>query len=152
MNGPSKVCALVTTKSEVYTDPIGVENRLWPLWCPQRRFGIFFILVTSYSYCSKNSEAAETMLRCSKTYDTDLTPEKSLSLQVKDDEVFMLATLTIITTGLEAIWANRQVKKVTSLYTMRAQLECAVSIRRRSRNRKIREAWDIIQNILRNFF
>ena len=92
------------------------------------------------------------MLRCSKTYDTDLTAEKTLSLQVKAGEVFMLATLTIITTGLEAIWANRQVKKVTSLYTMRAQLECAVSIRRRSRNRKIREAGDIIQNILRNFF
>ena len=40
------------------------------------------------------------MLRCAKTYDTELTPEKSLSLQVKADEVFMLATLTIITTGL----------------------------------------------------
>ena len=26
MNGQSKVCALVTTKSEVYTDPIGFKN------------------------------------------------------------------------------------------------------------------------------
>ena len=41
MNGPSKVCALVTTKSKVYTDPIGVENGLWPLRCPQSKFGIF---------------------------------------------------------------------------------------------------------------
>ena len=29
MNGPSKVCALVTTKCKVYTDPIGVKNELW---------------------------------------------------------------------------------------------------------------------------
>ena len=29
------------------------------------------------------------MLRCSKTYDTDLTAEKTLSLQVKAGEVFM---------------------------------------------------------------
>jgi hypothetical protein len=35
-NGLSKVCALVTTKSKVYADPIGVENGLWPLRCPQR--------------------------------------------------------------------------------------------------------------------
>ena len=27
MNGPSKVCALVTTQSKVYTDPIGVKTR-----------------------------------------------------------------------------------------------------------------------------
>ena len=55
----------------------------------------------SFYTCSKNSEASDAMLRCAKTYDTELTPEKSLSLQVKADEVFMLATL--ITTGLETI-------------------------------------------------
>ena len=27
---------------KVYTDPIGVTNELWPLRCPQRKFGIFF--------------------------------------------------------------------------------------------------------------
>ena len=40
MNGTSKVCALVTTKSKVYRDPIGVENGLWPLQCLQMKFGI----------------------------------------------------------------------------------------------------------------
>jgi hypothetical protein len=48
MNGPSKGCALVITKSKVYTDPIGVENRLWPLQCPQRKFGIFHCLLYIY--------------------------------------------------------------------------------------------------------
>ena len=42
MNGPSKVCALSTIKSKVYTDPIGVENGLWPLRCPQRNLEFFY--------------------------------------------------------------------------------------------------------------
>ena len=41
MNGPSKVCALITTKYKVYTDSIGVKNGLWPFRCPERKSGIF---------------------------------------------------------------------------------------------------------------
>ena len=40
MTGPSKVCALVITKSKVDTEPIVFENELGPLQCPQRKFGI----------------------------------------------------------------------------------------------------------------
>ena len=47
MNGPSKVCALVTTKCKVYTDPIGVKNGLWPLRCPQRKFCISYSHISS---------------------------------------------------------------------------------------------------------
>ena len=101
--------------------------------------------------CAKNSDAASAMLRCAQTYDQDLTESKSLLLQVKADEVFTLATITILTTGLELIWANRQQKKATTLFMMRAELECAVSIRRRSRNHLIREAGKIITNIVTNF-
>ena len=100
----------------------------------------------------KNREAADSMLRCARVYDTSLTAEKSLTLQVSADEAFMLATITILTTGLEIIWANRQLKKATTPHMIRAELECAVSIKRRSRNRRIREAGDIIQNVLNNFF
>ena len=102
--------------------------------------------------CDKNREAAEAMMRCAKVYDEDLTPDKILSLQVKADEIYMMATIAMITTGLETIWANRQLKKITTGYMMRADLECAVSIRRRSRNRVIRESGDIMQNTLTNFF
>ena len=38
---PCKVCSLVTPKSKVYKDPIGVENGLWPLRCPQRNLNFF---------------------------------------------------------------------------------------------------------------
>jgi hypothetical protein len=102
--------------------------------------------------CEKNTDASAAMLRCAQSYDQGLTADKCLSLQVRADEVFSLAILTILTTGMETIWANRQQKKVTTLFTMRAELECAVSIKRRSRNRKIREAGEIVQNILNNFF
>lgn len=48
-----------------------------------------------------------------------------LRLQVETDEVFRLATMTFLTTGLETIWANRVEKKVTTLYEMRSELESA---------------------------
>ena len=92
------------------------------------------------------------MLRCAQSYDYQLTLEKSLTLEIWADEVFSLATITILSTGLEMIWANRQQKKITTLFMMSSELESAVSIRRRSRNRKIREAGEIIDNILNNFF
>ena len=92
------------------------------------------------------------MLRCAQSYDDQLTPEKALTLELRADEVFSLATITILSTGLEIIWANRQHKKITTMFMMRSELENAVSIRRRSRNRKIREAGEIIENILNNFF
>jgi hypothetical protein len=44
MNGTNKVCALVTTKSKVHTDPIGVENWLWPLRSPQRNLEFFMLM------------------------------------------------------------------------------------------------------------
>ena len=67
-----------------------------------------------------------------------ITFERMLRLQVETDEVLSLATMTLLTTGLETIWANRVEKKATSMYEMRS--ESAVSIKRRSRNRQIREA------------
>ena len=101
---------------------------------------------------SKNSEAAEAMLRLARVYDTQLTAEKALQLLVDADEVFLLPTITVLATGLMAIWENRLQKKVTNLFMMRTELECAVSIRRRSRNRIIREAGEIIQNLITNFY
>ena len=49
MNGPSKV----STKSKVYTDPIGVENGLWPFRCPQRKLGIFILTIKHIKHFAK---------------------------------------------------------------------------------------------------
>ena len=102
--------------------------------------------------CIKNREVAEAIARCVRSYDPNITAERMLRLQVETDEVFSLATMTILTTGLETIWANRVEKKVTTMYEMRSELESGVSIKRRSRDRKIREAGNIIQNVIDNFF
>ena len=53
--------------------------------------------------------------------------------------------------GLEFIWEQRKLKKATSTYSIRAELEAAVSLRRRSRSKKIREAGNIMENMINNF-
>jgi hypothetical protein len=105
-----------------------------------------------FYFCSKNREAGEAVLRVAQAYDRDLTAEKSLRLEVQTDKVFTLPTTSILSTGLLFIWENRKQRKKTTLYMMRAELESAVSIRRRSRLMKVREAGDIMQNLINNFF
>ena len=64
--------------------------------------------------CDKNREAAAAMMRCARVYDEDLTPDKILTLKVKADEIYMMGTIAMITTGLETTWANRKLKKITT--------------------------------------
>ena len=52
---------------------------------------------------------------------------------------------------MELIWENRKFKKSTNLYSMRDELESSISIKRRSRLRKVREAADIMENMVVNF-
>ena len=118
-------------------------------WC---NTGELETYMHAFFECSKNSDAAEAMLRLARVYDTQLTAEKALQLLVDADEVFLLPTITVLATGLMAIWENRLQKRVTNLFMMRTELECAVSIRRRSRHRIIREAGEIIQNLITNFY
>ena len=72
-------------------------------------------------------------------------------MELVADEPFLLPCATILATGLSFIWENRKVKKYTTLFMMRAELEAAVSVRRRSRLSRIREAGDIMNNMLVNF-
>ena len=87
-----------------------------------------------------------------QAYGRNLTLEKSLRLEIKTDEPFTLPTVAILATGLLFVRENRKQRKQTTLFMMRAELEAAVSIRRRSRLRHVREAGDIMNNLLNNFF
>jgi hypothetical protein len=102
--------------------------------------------------CIKNREAGEALLRCVKAYDQNLTVEKTLRLEFATDETFLLPTVATLSTGLEFIWENRKMRKTTTLFKMRAELEAAASIRRRSRLQCVREAGDIMHNMINNFF
>ena len=92
------------------------------------------------------------MLRVGRVYARNLTMEKSLRMEVESDEPFILSTVSTLATGLLFIWENRKLKKSTTLPMMRAELEAAVSIKRRSRLKKVREASQIMQNMIDNFF
>ena len=91
-------------------------------------------------------------MQCAKTYDRNLTEVKSMRLELTADDPFLMPTIAILTTGLEFIWENRKLKKPTALYTLRAELELAVSIRRKSSSRRVREAASIMNNMILNFF
>ena len=101
--------------------------------------------------CSKNATAAQALLSCVKSYDSQLTPEKSLHLELAADLPFLLPSVAILATGLQFIWENRKLKKSTSFFAIRAELEAAVSLRRRSSSSKIREAAKIMSNMITNF-
>ena len=81
-----------------------------------------------------------------------MTEEECLRLELKTDDPFQLASTVILATGLKYIWENRKQKKPTAVLSMRTELEMATSIRRRSRSRPIKEAGNIMFNVLNNFF
>ena len=101
--------------------------------------------------CEHNREAGRALFNSVSSYDRTLTETKMLRVELDTDEPFLLASVYILATGLEFIWENRKVRKRTSLYVMRAELEAAISIRRRSRLRTIRESADIMKNMIDNF-
>ena len=102
--------------------------------------------------CELNREASQSLIQCIKSYARDITEEKALRLVVEADEPFLLPTISLLSSGLELIWDNRKLNKHTSLISMRAELEFSISIKRRSRLARIREASKIMQNMLDNFF
>ena len=105
-----------------------------------------------FYHCEKNSEAGQALLRCVMSYDRSLSEVKSLRLELNPDEPFLLASISLLSSGLELIWQTRKLKKNKALYTMRAELEAAISIRRRSRLKKVREAAAIMGNMVENVF
>ena len=102
--------------------------------------------------CQSNHAAADALLRCVRSYDSELTDMKSLSFRIKVDGCFEMAVVSILSSGLELIWSRRLQKKNTDLIIMRSELEWASILRRKSRNRVIKEAGEIMINMIENFF
>ena len=101
--------------------------------------------------CEYNRESGQALLQCIRSYDRGLTETKVLRLELETEEPFMLASVSLLATGLQFIWDNRKSKIRTPLYSMRAELEAAISIRRRSRLQKLRETAEIMKNMIDNF-
>jgi hypothetical protein len=92
------------------------------------------------------------MLQCAKSYDSDLNEFRCLRLDIRADDPFTLPTLMILATGLSLIRANRKLKKVTTVWAMRAELEARVQLLRRCSTRRLREAGNILCNMIENFY
>ena len=102
--------------------------------------------------CSRNLQASEEILRLTRIYDQNISAEKILLFDINTvDSIYELPVMLVISTGLSLIWKNRQDKKATTLYQIRTELECLISLLRRSRTKLIREAGNMISNTLVNF-
>ena len=81
-----------------------------------------------------------------------MTAPSLLRLEVVCDDPFLLPTIVLIATGLQLIWNNRHEKKVTTVWSMRSELEARISLLRKARKKQIREAAKILENMVSNFF
>ena len=102
--------------------------------------------------CEKNAEAGQSLIRCAESYCGNTSVEGILRLELTADDPFLLPCAIILATGLRFIWENRKLKKNTTVFAMRTELEMATSIRRKARSKSIQEAGSIMANILNNFF
>ena len=100
--------------------------------------------------CEVNREAALYLLSLTRIYDSTITQDKIFQLQIHTDALYELPTMVVLCSGLSLIWRNRQDRKGTRLYDIRAEIECNIQTLRKSRKRKLREASKIIQNTLEN--
>ena len=101
--------------------------------------------------CEKNREAAQYILQLTRVFDSTINMDKITRLQVNTEVLYELPTLLVVCTSFELIWRNRQMKKQTRLYDIRAELESQVLALRKARPKKLREAGNIIYNTLQNF-
>ena len=60
-----------------------------------------------------------------------------------------MAVVGLLSTGLELIWNRRVEKTKTDDIVMRSELGWAVILRKKSRNSQIREAGDIMLNLIK---
>ena len=102
--------------------------------------------------CIANKEASCSLLQCAQTYAPQVTPATVLNLEVECEDPFLLPTVVILSTGLQLIWTRRVDKKITTVWTMRSELEARVSLLRKTRRKKLIECGNIIENIIYNFF
>ena len=101
--------------------------------------------------CVRNSRAAQYLLDLTKIFDSSVNQAKVLTFQVHTDPLYELPTVATLYTGLCLVWRNRHDRKGTTLYDIRAELECLIQALRKSRTRKLREAGTIISNTLDEF-
>ena len=87
--------------------------------------------------CPYSSTAGSELLEYVHEVLPDLSPEAALRLEFSQElsEEEQLATVCLLTTGLQYIWSARVEKKPAILYKMRADIEAQIAILRRTRHK-----------------
>ena len=89
--------------------------------------------------CDRNKDAALHLLNLTRVYDSTVSALKITRLQISTEVLYELPAMLLLCSGLEFIWRQRLEKKTTSVYDIRAELECLVCTLRKSRLKKLRD-------------
>ena len=84
-------------------------------------------------------------------YDRAATEVRSLRLELHANDPFILPSAVFLAISLELIWDNRKLKKTTTPFDLRSELEQVVSIRTWSRSKNIKASAEIMENIIAIF-
>ena len=102
--------------------------------------------------CQRNSLAGQDLLTLISHYNSNITPQKALLLDISPvQDIYETPVMLILATGMAFIWQNRQQKKATTPSQLRAEIECLSSLLISTKTRKLREAGAQIYNTLSNF-
>ena len=104
-----------------------------------------------FFHCEKNVLAGQALFRCVRAYDSCISEQKCLRLELESDDPFRLASVCVLSAGFELIWNNRKQRKTTSIISIRAEMEMEISIKRKSRLRNLQECANIMENMINNF-
>ena len=120
--------------------------------CSQYDLNLPESLLHGLFYCDRNRQAAQALLALTRPYDSSISPERAVTLNiVTSDTLYELPVMLVLCTGMNFIWENRMKKKSTSIFQIRSEIECLISLLRRSRRRLLREAGEMICNTIVNF-
>ena len=99
----------------------------------------------------ENNAAAQALLCLTRPYDRSMTPEKTIALDINTvDSLYDLPVMLLLCTGMHFVWENRVNRRNISLDQIWAELECLVSLLRRSM-KMLKEAGEMIHNTMVNF-
>ena len=73
-------------------------------------------LLHTFFDCEKNREASQYLLHLTRVYDSRVSCERVIKLQINTEVLYEVPTILLLCTGLNLIWRNRQ-QKSQPVYT-----------------------------------
>ena len=100
----------------------------------------------SFYHCRNNKEAGQTVIKFVMYFNVGLKEEDCLGLNLDTDQQFDLPAVIIVAVGLSLIWGRRLERKRTEHADIRSELEFRVSLLRKTRDKTLLSASDLIES------